>query len=244
MNKIDRIIERMENLERLPLAIVTMVGPWLTPIIPAYFVAISIRDYLNAPLAVAVIAGLVLEVVGIAGIANSTRAYLWNQSKRKIDKPAPLGLSLAAVSVYFVTALLLTVALELYVDLAAIAPGMFIILSVSSGLILVLASHQRLRERRVAEDKLARKTKRVPVLDAGMEREKNGNGAGNIPAFGAFVTANTRERAWAILAERPDISGADLGRALGKSESLGRKLRAELFPLIQPENGKVKSNGH
>jgi len=37
----------------------------------------------------------------------------------------------------------------------------------------------------------------------------------------------TRARAYAILAERPDISGSQLGRELGKSASLGRKLKRE-----------------
>jgi chromosome segregation ATPase len=39
-----------------------------------------------------------------------------------------------------------------------------------------------------------------------------------------------------ILAQRPDINGADLGRMLGRSESLGRKLKAELV--------SVNGNGH
>ena len=49
------------------------------------------------------------------------------------------------------------------------------------------------------------------------------------------VSEDTKSQAINILAQRPDISGADLGRALGRSESLGRKLKAELIPV----NGKV-----
>lgn len=45
------------------------------------------------------------------------------------------------------------------------------------------------------------------------------------------VSEDTRSQAIQILAQRPDISGADLGRALGRSESLGRKLKAELISL-------------
>ncbi len=48
------------------------------------------------------------------------------------------------------------------------------------------------------------------------------------------VSEDTRSKAVEILAQRPDLSGADLGRALGRSESLGRKLKAELIPV----NGK------
>lgn len=50
------------------------------------------------------------------------------------------------------------------------------------------------------------------------------------------VSEDTRTTALQILAQRPDISGADLGRALGRSESLGRKLKAELV--------SVNGNGH
>lgn len=45
------------------------------------------------------------------------------------------------------------------------------------------------------------------------------------------ISEETKTQAVQILAQRPDISGADLGRALGRSESLGRKLKAELIPV-------------
>ncbi|MBN1220297.1 MAG: DUF2637 domain-containing protein [Anaerolineae bacterium] len=50
---------------------------------------------------------------------------------------------------------------------------------------------------------------------------------------------DTRDRARAILAERPGISGAALGRELGRSDSLGRKLKRELSPIISA-NGNHK----
>jgi len=50
------------------------------------------------------------------------------------------------------------------------------------------------------------------------------------------VGSDTKQQAQAILATRPDISGAELGRKLGKSESLGRKLKKELAESI-PVNG-------
>jgi len=48
-----------------------------------------------------------------------------------------------------------------------------------------------------------------------------------IPAVGDA----TRQQAAAILAERCDISGAELGRLLGRSASLGRQLKRELLPV-------------
>jgi Skp family chaperone for outer membrane proteins len=57
------------------------------------------------------------------------------------------------------------------------------------------------------------------------------------------VSGDTRKRARAILTERGDISGAELGRALGKSDSLGRKLKRELWPEISATPGNATDNG-
>lgn len=231
---IETIIKTLEDWERLPLAIVTMAGPWLTPLIPAYFVAVAIQTYLKAPLLMAVIAGLVLEVVGIAGIANATRTYLWNCNKRKTDEAAPLGLSIAAVSVYFFTALLLTVVLELFENLAPIAPGMFIILSVSSGLILVLSAMQRRREQLVKIEKAERKQKRT---------SKAAKMSGQMSEKWPGIGRSTKDKAIVILQDRPGISGAELGRLLGKADRTGRRLREELLPQLEIENHQNGANG-
>lgn len=55
------------------------------------------------------------------------------------------------------------------------------------------------------------------------------------------TTDDTKSAARAILAERSDISGAELGRLLGKSDSLGRQLKRELLPVAGNVNG---NNNH
>jgi hypothetical protein len=47
------------------------------------------------------------------------------------------------------------------------------------------------------------------------------------------------ERARQILAQRSDISGSELGRRLGRSESLGRRLKQQLTPM-----SATNHNGH
>lgn len=212
---IQQLIKKAERLEQLPLALITMVGPWLTPLVPAYFVAVSIREFLQAPVYVAVVAGIVLEVVGLAGIATATRAYIWNKTKRKSDEESPLFLALVAVSVYFITALALTVIIEFNTDLTKIAPGMFVVLSISSGLILVLASMQRFREQQITEQKAEQREKRkrnkqVPVKSSDL------------------VPAMMSNEAALILQSQPDISGSELGRRLGKSDSMGRRIKRQM----------------
>jgi hypothetical protein len=50
----------------------------------------------------------------------------------------------------------------------------------------------------------------------------------------------TNAKALQILADNPEISGSDLGRAVGKSASRGRQLKAELLPEI---SGNRNGNG-
>lgn len=232
-SKIDEIIAQMEDWERLPLAVVTMLGPWLTPIMPAYFVSVAIHVHLKAPIPVSVLAGIILEVVGIAGIAITTRSYMWNKSKLKTDEEAPFWVAMAATGLYFVTTMLLTVILEFAPDLAKVAPGLFVLMAVSSGLILVLSFMQKDRERKAVEAKQdRRKTSRE-------KRDKGRDIGGTIPDFSGLVGTSTRERAWAILAERPAISGSDLGRQLGKDVSLGRRLKRE----YKQQRETISANG-
>lgn len=55
------------------------------------------------------------------------------------------------------------------------------------------------------------------------------------------ISDETRQQATAILSERSDISGAELGRLLGKSDTTGRRLKAELLPVVA---GEQNLNGH
>lgn len=55
------------------------------------------------------------------------------------------------------------------------------------------------------------------------------------------ISDETRQQAAVILAERSDISGAELGRLIGKSDTTGRRLKAELLPVVA---GGQNHNGH
>ncbi len=234
MSKVDKIIKAMEEWERLPLALVTMLGPWLTPIMPAYFVSVAIHTHLKAPIWVSVVAGIILEVVGIAGISIATRSYIWNKSKLKTDEEAPFPVAVAATSLYFVTTMLLTVILEFAPDFAKVAPGLFVLMAVSSGLILVLSYMQKERERKAIEAKQERSKTNRAKRDT-----KRDIGGTTSPDFSGLVGASTRDRARELLAERPGISGSELGRLLGKHTSLGRRLKRELVPEI---NARINGN--
>lgn len=51
------------------------------------------------------------------------------------------------------------------------------------------------------------------------------------------ISNETRQQAMDILTERSDISGAELARLLGKSDTLARRLKRELLPVLNGGNG-------
>jgi len=73
-------------------------------------------------------------------------------------------------------------------------------------------------------DALAAQVDRLESKLSELKSEEKRN-KGGTPAR---VTDDTKAQALTILAERSAISGAELGRLLGKSESLGRRLKREL----------------
>jgi hypothetical protein len=57
------------------------------------------------------------------------------------------------------------------------------------------------------------------------------------------VAEDTRSKALAILRERSDISGAELGRLLDRSDTLARRLKRELMPLVLNGTGHKEMEG-
>lgn len=86
-----------------------------------------------------------------------------------------------------------------------------------------------------AEIPAAKPVKTVPVI---------GKVPATKPRKAKKPGGKTRDKALEILAADPDISGGELGRRLGKSESSGRKLRAELLPVAQSAGEPVHLNGN
>lgn len=86
-------------------------------------------------------------------------------------------------------------------------------------------------------DRLTAKRDGLKVEIASLSKEKRAG----IPS----TSQATKDKAAEILAERPNMTGADLGRALGRSESLGRKLRRELLPeIVASDNASDNGTGH
>lgn len=81
------------------------------------------------------------------------------------------------------------------------------------------------------EEKKAKLSREITALERGKKRQP------------VAVGDKTKDQARKILTERPGISGAELGDLLGKSDSLGRKLKRELQRELLPEI-PVSPNGN
>lgn len=110
--------------------LIAKLSPWLAPVPSAYFVARSSMAHLDVPLTLAIIIGVVLELLGIATVHTALSLYRWN-IKPAVNKEkggwekAPFQLSIVTCGVYFAAVLFLSVVLETMPHLATYAPSIF-----------------------------------------------------------------------------------------------------------------------
>jgi hypothetical protein len=150
------------------LRTVARLAPWLAPLPSAWFIGRSIYLHLlvNWPiplpiavnLAVATVAGLVVELLAIVSVHNSLALFRWNDQghvKREHGwEHAPFGLSVACASAYVLAAAVLLILLEAMPEAAQYAPMMFPLLTVVGAVNLgILDQHlSRLRRYRLTWD--------------------------------------------------------------------------------------------
>jgi len=233
---LENLRDWMGRIEAMATDVVARLAPWTAPLPTAYLVGRATVEHLRWPTAVGIVVAIIVESLGLATTATALELREYNKSKRKSDPFAPFALSAVLVGVYFAVAVGLTVALDIVPTLATYAPAIFPILSLCGVTVLALRGDHRRRVVTLAQGKAERKAARQRRKSAARRAELE-------PAQVAHYTEtgdNTRKRARAILAERPGISGSELGRKLGRSERLGRKLKAELLPELELT---VSSNG-
>jgi len=148
------IEEGINNLEKNLILFAARLGPWLAPVPPAYFIARASYRHLEAPLSIAIIMAIAVELVGIATTHNALTAWTYNQAKRKSDPEAPLKLAAAMATVYLVIGILLSTLLEVWPSLATIAPALFFVLAgVGYASIALSADHKR-RTKEITQSKI------------------------------------------------------------------------------------------
>jgi cobalamin biosynthesis protein CobD/CbiB len=143
--------------------IIAGLAPWLAPIPTAWLVGAATVKHLAWPVPVAIVAAAIVESLGLAATNTALELREYNQSKRKIDPPAPAWLAAGLVGGYIAIAILLTVALDVVPSQARYAPAIWPALSLTGAVILALRADHRRRLAAIAQDKAERKAARQVV---------------------------------------------------------------------------------
>ena len=259
-----RVKKVLDEAEEIPLLIATKVGVWLVPAVPAYFAHRAIIEHLNTSIFWGWLGAIALEVVGVSAIKSGLRAYTWNVEKTQQDKEAPLNLHLVALCVYFASAFLIVLILELWPVVAAIVPAVYVVLGGVAMLNVALADDQKRREglrlARLAERKQNRK--QIQVKHPSNNGNGNGKTAPRLPQNARKLTQiaatvpqetvpqisqywphkpkNKREFEQMVLAGQislpQDMTGQDLGKLADKSPRTGQNWMS-FYRENTPQNG-------
>lgn len=256
------ITEKLDQLENTAIDLVAKIAPWAAPLPTAYLVGAATIRHLHWPAIVGVVAAVIIESLGLATTSTALTLRDYNASKRKSDPQAPFTLAVALVAVYFVTAVGLTVALDILPGLAVYSPGVFPFLSLAGVTVLALRSDHRRRVEEIEADKEKRSRQRSQRRSS--KRSKSvqvhgqtvGQSNGKVNASEQAETVNldnlnkanqarrlNREQALNALVEfferRPDGSYSQAGRSVGRSKSWVSGAVSDL-----EDEGQLRRNGN
>lgn len=186
-----------DPMRKSALRLIASTGPWLAPVLSAFFIGRSIYLHLllqwqvevvrispAVNLAVAVIAGASVEVLAIVSVHNCLALHRWNdqgrvQKQKGGWEKAPLWLAITCAGAYVATAVLLLVVLEAVPELAQYAPILFPMLAIVGAInLVVLNQHQDRLERYglgwdlSATHKRPAATKRATVSESASDRDR------------------------------------------------------------------------
>jgi hypothetical protein len=131
--------------------------PWLAPIPSAVLVANATLKHLGWSQPVAIVAGLIIEGLGLTSTSTALTLWDWNARRPANEPKAPFWLSALMVGVYLVSTIGLTVVLDMDTALVHIAPAVFPILALVGTINIALRQQHKNRLARISEaDRMAR----------------------------------------------------------------------------------------
>ncbi len=131
--------------------------PWIAPIPSAVLVANATVRHLHWSDPVAVIAGLVIEGLGLTATSTALTLWDWNGRRPEGEPKAAFWVSGVLVALYLVSTIGLTVVLDLNTALAHYAPSIFPLLALVGTINIALRSQHKHRLARIADvDRQAR----------------------------------------------------------------------------------------
>lgn len=219
-------------IERRAIDLVIRLSPWLAPVPTAYLIGRAVMAHLAFDIVIAVITALVVETLGLATISIALILYSYNVQKRKIDPKAPVWLAYVLVGVYLVSALTLTVLLDIFPELSRYAPGVFPVMSlVGMTVVMLKASHDKRlvdveaeRQERKAERQARKETKTLQP---------------DIPPKPAITLTPRQSAILDIYKAEPKLSMAEAGRRL----NVGRQSIYEQIKNLEIA-GVIRRNGN
>ena len=245
---------------------VARVAPWLSPLPTAYLTATATVRHLAWPWSVGIVAGAIIECLGLAATSTALTLRAYNQTKRKSDPSAPFALALSLVGVYFASVTALTVVLDTLPGLAAFAPLVFPVMSLAGVSVLAIRSDHKRRLAAIAGQKAEARAKRRARLTGqavsrvgasdrsgavslGQEGRNGRSEAGQeVTDDRSFDRANRARRSAkkqaltdlvTFYAENPGASYRVAGEAVGRSKAWIVGAVKELAA-----SGKLRKNGH
>jgi len=143
--------------------------PWLAPVPSAALVVNATQNYLKWSEPIAVIAGVVIEGLGLTSVSTALSLWDFNVRKSRNEPTAPFWIAAVLVGVYFVSTIGLTVVLDANSGLTHAAPAIFPILSIVATVNIALRSQHAHRLERI---RLADEAARLDALKAEQERKR------------------------------------------------------------------------
>jgi hypothetical protein len=150
-----------DKIEQFFTDLVARFAPWFSPIPTAFLVGRATVLHLGWPDWVGAVAAIIVESLGLATTSTSLMLYQYNKGKNKSHPSAPFLLSAVLVGIYFLTAIVLTVALDTFPSLAAFAPALFPFMSLCGVTVLAIRNDHRLRLKNIKDERDERKAARA-----------------------------------------------------------------------------------
>lgn len=108
----DRLNEWIRNTESSIVNFLSSFAPWLAPIIPAYMTYSHATGVLDFPIAVAVPAAMVVEILGFSAVSTFLAFWFYNRRTVAGSKRAPIEVVIIAFVFYLALIVLSNVLLD------------------------------------------------------------------------------------------------------------------------------------
>ncbi len=145
MSRTDKLVRWLDDAERVLLAIVSRLGPWLSPVAPAYSVYLAAVEVLGWPEEVAFLMAVAVEVAGVSAFYLTLRLWSWNQENPGGPK-APAWVGYILIAVYLLVGIGVAVVIGLVPGLIPFIPASFFLLAGVGYMVLALMTDQARRE--------------------------------------------------------------------------------------------------